>query len=118
MLCYRDGLLLESQELALAGATMESLTAGVRKLKEMWTAPTKRCIVADVNRAEQGIPLEEMDDSGLRSRLASGQASGQVSGSANDTPDSPSTTSGSSGTITTGSDDNSETQGMKTVREV
>ncbi|KAH8799915.1 hypothetical protein F5882DRAFT_514544 [Hyaloscypha sp. PMI_1271] len=78
----------------------------VRRLKELRTAATKRCNVADENRAEQGVPLEEMDESGMRHRLASGQASG----SANDNPDSPSTTSGESGTLTPGNDENPESQ--------
>lgn len=42
----------------------------------------------------------------MRNRLASGQASG----SANDNPDSPSTTSGESGTMTPGNGENSESQ--------
>ena len=101
---------------------MESFTAVAvgalaklaRKLKELRTAATRRCNVADENRAEQGVPLEDMDRSGIRNRLSSAQASG----SANDNPDSPSTTSGESGTITPGSDENSENQGMNAVQQV
>jgi hypothetical protein len=113
---------LESKELALAGSIMEPVTADVagalakivRKLKELRTAATKRCNVADENRAEQGVPLEEMDESGMRHRLASGQASG----SSNDNPDSPSTTSGESGTLTPGNDENPESQGTEAFHEV
>lgn len=108
--------------LAVARSAMESLTLVatealsriVCKLKQLRTAATKRCNVADENRAEQGIPLEDMDGSGMRNRLASGQ----VSGSMNDNPDSPSTTSGASGTMTPGSDGNLEGQGMIAVHEV
>jgi hypothetical protein len=118
----RDGFLLEGEVLAVARSTMESLTLVatealtriVCKLKELQTAATRRCNVADENRAEQGIHLENMDGSGMRNRLASGQASG----STNDNPDSPSTTSGDSGTMTPGSDENLESQGMIAVYEV
>lgn len=113
---------MESKELALAGSIMAPVAADVvgalakivRKLKELRTAATKRCNVADENRAEQGIPLEDMDESGMRNRLASGQASG----SANDNPDSPSTTSGESGTMTPGNGENSESQGTDAAHEV
>ena len=118
--CRRDGLLLGSGELVLASAIMESLAAGipnalaktVQELKELRAATTRGSNVADENSAEQGVQLEEMDGSGMRNRLASGLASGQASRSADDNPDSPSTTSGDSGTLTPGTDDNLETQGM------
>ena len=64
---------MESKELALAGSIMAPVAADVvgalakivRKLKELRTAATKRCNVADENRAEQGVPLEDMDESGI-----------------------------------------------------
>jgi hypothetical protein len=92
----------------------EALTRIVCKLKGLRTAATKRCNVTDENRVEQGIPLENMDGSGMRNRLASGQASGSM----NDNPDSPSTTSGDGGTMTPGSDENLGGQGMIAVHEV
>jgi hypothetical protein len=67
---------------------------------------SRRCNVADEDRAEQGIPLENMETSGMRNRLGSSQASA----SANASPESPSTASGESGTLTPGSEDNSENQ--------
>jgi hypothetical protein len=111
--------LFGSEELGLAPSAMESLPAiiawrlakVVRQLREPRTAGPRRRNVADENRAEQGVPLEEMDEFGLRNRLASSQASG----SANDNPNSPSTTSGGSGTLTPGSDENLERQGKLTL---
>jgi hypothetical protein len=99
---------------SLAAVVAGALAKIVRKLRELRAAATRGCNVADDNRAEQGIPLENMDRSGMKNRLTSGQASG----SANDNPESPSTTSGESGTITPGSDENSESQGMSAVHEV
>jgi hypothetical protein len=101
---------------------MESLTAlaaralkkFIRKLRELRTAETRRCNAADQNRLEQGMPIEDMDRSGMRNRLALGQASE----SANDNPESPSTMSGESGIITPRSDGNPESQGMLASHEV
>jgi hypothetical protein len=100
-------------------ASLTVVAAGVLaeivcKLKGLHKVASKRNGVADDNRAEQGMPLENMETSGMRNRLGSGQASA----SANDNPESPSTASGESGTLTPRSEDNSESQGKSFVEQV
>lgn len=93
-------------------AFLTSVTAeGIaRKLKELRVAAWRRCIVADENRTEQGISLAEMETSGVRHRLGPGQASADLT----DNPDSPTTISGDSGTLTPGtSNDPLDDRGMK-----
>jgi hypothetical protein len=97
---------------AVAGGTLAKI---VRKLKELRATTSRRYNVADENSAEQGLPLENMESFGMRNRLGTDQASG----SSNENPDSPTaTTSGESGTLTPGSDENSDNQGMNTVQVV
>lgn len=90
----------------LTAAAAGKLAKLVHKLIELRAAASRRCNVTNENSAEQGLPLEDMDEAGLRHRLASNRAPG----SANDNPDSPSTAS-ASGIMTPRSDDNSESQG-------
>jgi len=98
---------------SLAALAVEALAEIVCKLKELRTATSRRCNVADENIAEQGVPLEDMESCGMRNRLGTGQASGNT----NDNPDSPTTTTSTeSGTLTPGSHENSENQGMNTVQ--
>jgi hypothetical protein len=100
---------------SLATVAGETLAKIVRKLKQLRATASRRCNVADENSAEQGLPLENMENFGMRNRLGTDQASG----SSNENSDSPTaTTSGDSGTLTPGSDENSENQGMNNVQVV
>jgi hypothetical protein len=99
---------------SLAAVAVEAVAKLVCKLKELRTATFRRCNVADENRVEQGVPLEDMESFEMRNRLGTGQASG----STNDNPDSPTTTTSTgSGTLTPGSEENSENHGMNAVKE-
>jgi hypothetical protein len=100
---------------SLAAVAVEALAKIVCKLKELRTVTSWRCNVADENRVEQGVPLEDMESFEMRNRLGTGQASG----STNDNPNSPTTTTSTeSGTLTPGSDENLENQGMNIVQGV
>jgi len=93
---------------ALPVVAMAALAEVVRKVQAFKKIVLKRRSYANESSLEQGVTLEGMDGDGLRNRLGAGQ----TSGGGDESPESPTSNSTASGTMTPGSvDDSSDSEG-------